>query len=274
MRGENMGRRRMEREARRLTLVRLPMGAVYVPGKERTEDETLALLAASIARHGLFQPILVRACEGAQRYAVIDGERRLRACRMAGIKWIDALVFEGSTCEAAACAMEAHALRRDADWLEEAKTAAHFGKNAMLGESVLPAAFFDKRLRMLGFGERVLRAIKSARFSLEQAEPFLSVCGEERQLEAIALADERSLTPGQIKRMLGLTKVRRAEMTENAAHAILVKEAETLAARLLAKGIDVSAQRSAVNGRLCVILTLLSQNICRRAQEKEDAGKK
>ena len=48
------------------------------------DHDTLGELAASIAEHGLLQPIAVRP-HGVGRYLIVAGERRWRASRMAGL---------------------------------------------------------------------------------------------------------------------------------------------------------------------------------------------
>ena len=48
------------------------------------EEEPLAELAASISEHGLLQPIAVRP-QARGGYLIVAGERRWRACRMAGL---------------------------------------------------------------------------------------------------------------------------------------------------------------------------------------------
>ena len=48
------------------------------------EQETLSELAASIAEHGLLQPIAVRP-RAMGGYSIVAGERRWRASRMAGL---------------------------------------------------------------------------------------------------------------------------------------------------------------------------------------------
>src|SRR3989475_11450919 len=48
------------------------------------DDEALGLLADSIRRHGLLQPLVVRRIAG--RYELIAGERRLRAAARAGLE--------------------------------------------------------------------------------------------------------------------------------------------------------------------------------------------
>src|SRR5699024_7746313 len=56
----------------------------------RTFDEAeLAGLAASIRENGLLQPVTVRRL-GPDRYELVAGERRLRACKLAGMEKIPA----------------------------------------------------------------------------------------------------------------------------------------------------------------------------------------
>lgn len=64
-------------------------------------DETaLAELAQSIERHGLKQPVLVQETDG-DDYLLIAGERRLRACALAGRKTIFAILTDGDADELA-----------------------------------------------------------------------------------------------------------------------------------------------------------------------------
>ena len=59
-------------------------------------DETqLGELAASIAVHGVLQPIVVRALADGE-YQLIAGERRLRAARLAGVETIPVIVREST----------------------------------------------------------------------------------------------------------------------------------------------------------------------------------
>ncbi|MEU8895232.1 ParB/RepB/Spo0J family partition protein [Nocardia sp. NPDC048505] len=59
------------------------------------EDEALAELVHSIREFGLMQPIVVRRLEpGKDRYQLVMGERRWRACQEAGLETIPAIVRE------------------------------------------------------------------------------------------------------------------------------------------------------------------------------------
>ena len=64
------------------------------------DKQALEELAASIRENGLIQPLVVRPI-GEGRYALIAGERRWRACRMAGLKEAPAVILEADDLRAA-----------------------------------------------------------------------------------------------------------------------------------------------------------------------------
>ncbi|MDR2579947.1 MAG: ParB/RepB/Spo0J family partition protein [Fibromonadaceae bacterium] len=55
-------------------------------------DESLQELTESIKMHGVLEPVLLRKKAG--RYQIISGERRVRAARLAGLREIEARVFD------------------------------------------------------------------------------------------------------------------------------------------------------------------------------------
>jgi ParB family chromosome partitioning protein len=65
----------------------LPVDAIVADEQVRTEfdDDDLARLGASIKRFGQLAPIRVRFDEGRGAWVVLVGERRWRACRLAGL---------------------------------------------------------------------------------------------------------------------------------------------------------------------------------------------
>ena len=73
------------------------------PGQPRKtfDDETLAELSASIAEHGLLQPIAVRP-RASGGYLIVAGERRWRASRMAGLTEVPVIVKDVTDEQAAA----------------------------------------------------------------------------------------------------------------------------------------------------------------------------
>jgi ParB family chromosome partitioning protein len=68
----------------------------YQPRKN-FDKEKLAELASSIKEHGLAQPIIVSHDSDNGGYELIAGERRLRACELAGLKEVEVIIRDGHT---------------------------------------------------------------------------------------------------------------------------------------------------------------------------------
>ena len=91
----------------------------YQPRKFFSEN-AIKELALSIREVGLLQPITLRST--ASGYELVAGERRLRACKMLGMKEISAIVVPNMReCEAALLAMIENLQREDLHFLEEAE---------------------------------------------------------------------------------------------------------------------------------------------------------
>lgn len=90
----------------------------YQPRKTFDEGR-LQELADSIRQHGVFTPILVKRSLGG--YELIAGERRLRACRLAGIKKIPAIEMEFDDQQMMEIALLENIQREDLNAIEEAK---------------------------------------------------------------------------------------------------------------------------------------------------------
>jgi ParB family transcriptional regulator, chromosome partitioning protein len=89
----------------------------YQPRKHMDED-TLTSLAASIAEHGVIQPIIVS--ETLEGYRLVAGERRLRAAILAGLDRIPAVVRQVADQDQLQIALIENLQRADLDAIEEA----------------------------------------------------------------------------------------------------------------------------------------------------------
>ena len=83
------------------------------------DEQALGELAASIAEHGLLQPIAVRP-RPRGGYSIVAGERRWRACRMAGLNDVPVVIKEVSDEQAMELALVENLQREDLDPVEEA----------------------------------------------------------------------------------------------------------------------------------------------------------
>jgi ParB family chromosome partitioning protein len=85
-------------------------------------DEALEELAASIRKHGILQPILVRPDPAHhQHYQIIAGERRWRAAQRAGLHDVPVHVRNLSDADALAAALIENLQRQDLNAIEEAE---------------------------------------------------------------------------------------------------------------------------------------------------------
>src|SRR5690606_25073751 len=90
----------------------------YQP-RNHFDEESLAALTASIRELGVLQPVLVRQL-GADRYALIAGERRWRAAKRAGLQLIPIIVRDVDDSLTLQHALVENLHRDDLNPLEEA----------------------------------------------------------------------------------------------------------------------------------------------------------
>lgn len=87
--------------------------------RKHFDEEALAELAASIADHGVLQPILVRA--SGEGFVIIAGERRWRAAQRAQLHAIPAIIRDESEASSAEIALIENVQRQDLNAIEEAE---------------------------------------------------------------------------------------------------------------------------------------------------------
>mgnify|MGYP000855902811 CR=1 FL=1 len=87
--------------------------------RRRFDGEELEGLSRSIRENGLLQPLLVR--RSGEGYELIAGERRLRACRMAGLRTAACIVSDCTPDQSAVMAMTENIQRSNLAIFEEAE---------------------------------------------------------------------------------------------------------------------------------------------------------
>ncbi len=87
--------------------------------RARFDETELAELAASIAEHGVIQPIVVRTTADGG-YELIAGERRVRAARQAGLTSIPAVIRDSPNAGGLEVALVENVQRADLNAIEEA----------------------------------------------------------------------------------------------------------------------------------------------------------
>ena len=89
--------------------------ARWVFGKKELAD-----LADSIAQNGILQPLLVRKSD-AGGYRIIDGERRLRGAKIAGLSRVPCIVVQSDDADAIRYALIENLQRQNLNFFEEAR---------------------------------------------------------------------------------------------------------------------------------------------------------
>ncbi|MBP5270491.1 MAG: ParB/RepB/Spo0J family partition protein [Clostridia bacterium] len=165
-------------------------------GQPRREfdEESLASLAASITAYGLLQPIIVT--ENLQfpgTYRIIAGERRWRACRIAGLSEIPCIVFSGDDLTAAEVALVENIQRKDLSPVEEAGAFRDLmDKFGLTQEQVAEKTGRSRpavanALRLLDLPDEVLRKVSSGTLSAGHARTLLGLRSRE---DMISLSEE------------------------------------------------------------------------------------
>jgi len=83
------------------------------------DEKALEELAQSIKEHGVFQPIIVK--RSIKGYDIIAGERRVKACKMAGIEKIPAIIRDFTDKEMMEIALLENLQRENLSAIEEAE---------------------------------------------------------------------------------------------------------------------------------------------------------
>jgi ParB family transcriptional regulator, chromosome partitioning protein len=155
------------------------------------DEDTLAELAASIEAVGLLQPVVVRRTLSG-RYELIMGERRWRACQLAGIDVIPAIVRETSDDDMLRNALIENLHREQLNPLEEAAayqqllddfSATHEDLARRIGRS---RPHISNMIRLLHLPPAVQKRVAAGVLSAGHARALLSVEDPEAQ-EQLAL---------------------------------------------------------------------------------------
>ena len=166
------------------------------------EQEALGELAASIAEHGLLQPIAVRP-RGLNGYTIVAGERRWRACRMAGLTEVPVVVKDVTEEQAMELALVENLQREDLDPVEEAAGIRELMVRCDLTQEQAAQKLGKSRsalansLRLLDLPETVLELLKSGFINMGHAKVILGLPTPELQEQAAQMVADNQLNVRQ-----------------------------------------------------------------------------
>ena len=167
--------------------------------RDQFDAERLQDLAASIARHGLIQPVIVRRLPNGD-YQIIAGERRWRAARIAGLSEIPVRVLEADDRSVAELALVENLQREDLNPMEEARGYQKLISDYSLTQEEAAAGVGKSRsavtnaLRLLNLSVPVADLVERGELSAGHARALLAVEDPALQLSAAKQVLEKSLS--------------------------------------------------------------------------------
>ena len=175
------------------------------PRKE-FDEKALGELAESISKHGVLQPLLVRplALGG---YEIVAGERRYRACRMAGVTEVPVIIRELGEAETMELALIENLQREDLSPLEEAEgyqtlmTEHGFTQDEVAKSVGKSRPAVANALRLIKLPEEVKELLKENKISAGHARALLSVEDEDEMLTLAKLIADKGLSVRQAEQL-------------------------------------------------------------------------
>ena len=175
------------------------------PRKE-FDEKALSELAESISKHGLLQPLLVRPLP-LGGYQIVAGERRYRACRMAGITEVPVIIRELGDTETMEIALIENLQREDLTPIEEAigyqvLIDEHGFSQEEVAQSVgksRPA--IANSLRLLKLPQSILNLVSDGKISAGHARALLTLEDEKLMQELAEEIIKKDLSVRQVEKI-------------------------------------------------------------------------
>ena len=189
--------------------VTLPIGEIE-PNRDQPrkqfDDAALSELSASIAQHGVLQPLLVRPLAGGG-YQIVAGERRWRASRMAGLTEVPAVIREMTDKQAAELALIENLQREDLNPMEEALGYQTLMQTYGMTQEEAAKTVNKSRpavanaLRLLNLPQEIAEWVAGGQLSAGHARAILSFEQADRQCEGARWAMEKGASVREIERL-------------------------------------------------------------------------
>lgn len=171
------------------------------------DESALAELAHSISQHGVLQPLLVRPLIGGG-YQIVAGERRYRACRMAGVTEVPVVIRELSDSETMELALIENLQRENLTPIEEAKGFGVLMDNYGMSQEEVSQVVGRSRsavansLRLLNLPKKVSDMVERGEISAGHGRTLLALGSEEEMINTAKLIAEKDLSVRQTEKLV------------------------------------------------------------------------
>lgn len=182
------------------------------------DEKALSELADSIAQHGLIQPIVVKPTVDG-RYSIIAGERRWRACRLAGLNEVPVIIKDADEQTLMEIALIENLQREDLNAVEEALGYRSLIDGYGLTQDEVAKQMGKSRsavtnaLRLLSLNDTELEALRRGTITAGHARALLS-CEDEETRSKMLLAAADGASVRELEKMSAAAK--KAKTAKNA----------------------------------------------------------
>ena len=172
--------------------------------RKHFDKEALEQLSASIMENGLLQPILVREY-GDGRYQIIAGERRFRACKLAGLTEIPTIVLDRDDKKVAEIALIENIQREDLNPIEEAMGYRALAEEYDMTQEEISIKVGKSRsaitntLRLLDLPDEILTLVATGELSAGHARTLLGCKDRENMILLAERAVEFDISVRQLE---------------------------------------------------------------------------
>lgn len=197
--------------------------SLIIPNKEQPrqnfEEEALEDLANSIKIYGLLQPIILRKVE--KKYEIVAGERRWRACKIAGLKEVPALIKELSQQESAKIALIENIQREDLNPIEEAMAYKKLMEDFKLTQEDVSLqvgksrSYIANSIRLLNLDENITNFVAQGKLTTGHGKALLGIKDKNEQLKAAEKIINEKLNVRQTEEIASSKNVNESNVEEN-----------------------------------------------------------
>jgi ParB family chromosome partitioning protein len=194
-------------ESARSVSEEISIGSIRGPSfRVRINPGNIDLLASSIQREGLLEPIIVRPKD--DKFEMVAGARRLAACKSLGWRKIACQIVEMDNQEALEASIAENVARKTLDPLEEARSFEEYtkrygwGSGTELAEKIGKSRFYvSRRLRLLKLPAEELEELLRRHNNPTMVSELLAFEDKDLREQMVELSKEGTMTSKDIRRM-------------------------------------------------------------------------
>ncbi|HSV27752.1 MAG TPA: ParB/RepB/Spo0J family partition protein [Sedimentisphaerales bacterium] len=229
------------------------------PYQPRTtwDSAELQSLADSIKTNGVIQPVVVRAVDG--KYQLIAGERRLRACQLAGLESIPAIVRTVTDSEMLELALVENIHRADLNPVERAQAYQKYLSEFSLSQAEAATRLGEDRsvianhIRLLELPGDIKRMLVERQLTMGHARAILALPTDELRRKLANRAMAGRLSVRDVERLVrSYTEADGTKKKAPEAKAAHIIDLENRLSRTLGTKVTIEARKGGRRGKVVV----------------------